>query len=84
MFATEFHLLRRCCFPDASRCPGSNRVLGHVQGQTGWTTLYPAWGASVQTTSAGTPPLDVRLTPNDGGPPLVSTYAFLKHRIGLM
>ena len=50
---------------------------GHVQGQSSWTTLYPAWGASYQTTSAGTAPLDVRLTPNDGGPPLVSTYALL-------
>ena len=65
------------CDPLSASGSRTGRKLGHVQGQSSWTTLYPAWGASYQTTSAGTAPLDVRLTPNDGGPPLVSTYALL-------
>ena len=48
-------------------------ILLRVQGQSGWTRLDPAWGANWQTGSAGQAPLDVRLTPNDGGPPLIAS-----------
>jgi hypothetical protein len=34
--------------------------------------MNPAWGANWQTSSAGSPPFDLRITPKDGSAPLVA------------
>ncbi|EIE24495.1 hypothetical protein COCSUDRAFT_46828 [Coccomyxa subellipsoidea C-169] len=54
---------------------GVKSVEVSKSGSGSWIKMDSAWGANWQTSSAPAPPLDLRITPNDGSAPLVATGA---------
>ncbi|KAK9909331.1 hypothetical protein WJX75_000656 [Coccomyxa subellipsoidea] len=54
---------------------GVKSVEVSKSGSGSWIKMDTAWGANFQTSSAPSPPLDLRITPNDGSAPLVATGA---------
>lgn len=73
-FSFEFRML----WGTAEQEAGTSGVSGveiRSAGQQYWTKLDMAWGANWQTSSAGAAPFDLRLTPRDGSPQLVSLCA---------
>lgn len=67
--------------PNCKRAASYVLIGAHLQGSGSWMKMDTAWGANFQTSSAPSPPLDLRITPNDGSAPLVATCASLMHTL---